>query len=300
MNNSIYHYTSSEAFVSMIHTNKSNSKELAFWASNVYYMNDTKEMTILYDELIKVLPKIEKDLGLSDNLFSGLLLSPDDIQGKLLGDKIKHLFYGCIFREVYVISFSDQGDSLPMWSMYGKNGNGLCLVFDKDKVNSFIDDYHQVKEVYYYLDKGPAYSYIKEKYKECYNEKEITDFLTEVLFDLSGRVKNSAYSAEQEYRIIDHVVNESDLKKHNVNLDLNNSQPTERPNFISEANVRAQNGLMIPYKEIKLPIDCLSAVIIGPSINQKLQREGLRILLKGTHLTEDDIILSDIPYRSIR
>ena len=263
-------------------------------------MNDTKEMTILYDELIKVLPKIENELGLSEKLFSEVLLSSDDIQRNLIGDRIKDLFYGCLFREVYVISFSDQVDSLPMWSMYGKNGNGLCLVFDKDKVNSYMDDYHQVKEVYYCLDKGPANSYIKEKYRECYNEKEITDFLTEVLFDLSGRVKNSAYSAEQEYRIIEHVVYENDLKKRNIYLDLNNSQTTERPNFISEAKVRAQNGLLIPYKEIKLPIECLSSVIVGPSINQKLQREGLRILLKGTHLTDDDIILSDIPYRVTR
>ncbi len=54
---------------------------------------------------------------------------------------------------------------------------------------------------------------------------------------------------------------------------------------------------MIPYKEIAIPMECLSSVIIGPSINQKLQHEGLRILLKGTHLKDEDIIMSDCPYR---
>ena len=72
-----------------------------------------------------------------------------------------------------------------------------------------------------------------------------------------------------------------------------------KSDYISGVKVRVQNGLMIPYVEIRLPIECLSSVIIGPSINQKLQREGLRILLAGTHLKDEDIVLSDIPYRNI-
>jgi Protein of unknown function (DUF2971). len=290
----------------MIHKNESNSKEFAFWASNVYYMNDTKEITILYDELIKILPKIENDLGLSDNLLSEIVFPDNFVEDKSAEDIIKSFFYECLYRHVYVISFSDQRDTLPMWSMYGKNGNGLCLVFDIDKVNNFLDNHHKVNRVYYSLDTKPVYDYLVEKYKRYYYEKDTSALLKKiglivsVFLGLSGKVKNSAYSFEQEYRIIENVIDEDDLSKWPIKLNEDNIQPIEKPNYVTGVKVRVQNGLMIPYVEIKLPIECLSAVIIGPSINQKLQREGLRILLAGTHLKDEDIILSDIPYRSIR
>ena len=303
--NYIYHYTSSEAFVSMMHTNESDSKELAFWASNVYYMNDTKEITILYDELIKILPKIEKDLGLKDNLLSEIALPENFVEDKSGEDVIKSFFYDCLYRHVYVISFADQGDTLPMWSLYGKNGNGLCLVFDKDKVNNFLDDYHKVNRVYYSLDTMPVYDYLVDKYRKYYYEKDTNPILKKIgliisaFLGLSGKVKNAAYSFEQEYRLIEFVIDEDDLKKWPIQLKEDNIQPVMRSDYISGVKVRVQNGLMIPYVEIRLPIECLSSVIIGPSINQKLQREGLRILLAGTHLKDENIVLSDIPYRSI-
>lgn len=126
MGNLLYHYTSADAFVSMLNHAKANSsKELAFWASNVYYMNDTKEMTIVFEELERVLPKIEEVLGITENAFSKIDFLRYIENNKVI-EVIKNFFYERIFREVYVISFSDQRDTLPMWSLYGSNGNGVC------------------------------------------------------------------------------------------------------------------------------------------------------------------------------
>lgn len=302
----VYHYTSADAFVGMFSKEDVNKvdKELIFWASSVYYMNDTSEMTVLYDELIKIMPKIEKALNLTDNLLSEVQSTFVLNNGVTVGDIIKELFYKCIFRNVYVISFSDQRDTLPMWSMYGKNGNGLCLVFDIDKLNSCLDINHKMKKVFYSLEDDEVWNNLKEKYK-WYYEKDYNvvdkwkDFISSVLLDLSGKVKDTNYDYEQEYRIIDHVVDMNDLNKWSVNLNTNEAIPSERPAYISEADVRVRNGLMIPYIKFRFPLECLSKVIVGPSINQELQKEGLRILLKETHLKEDDIILSDIPYREL-
>ena len=304
-NQYIYHYTSAEAFLGMIHSDDSIPKELSFWVSNVYYMNDTKEMTALYDELIKILPAIEKDLNLSGELFSITDFPEIKIENRAINfeDILRKFFFDCLFRDVFVLSFSDQKDTLPMWSLYGKNGNGLCLVFDKEEINKCVDERHRVKEVFYSLSENPAYAFLKDEYLKYYNEKG-TDiknkklgFIVSVLTALPGRVKNPAYAYENEFRIIDHIVDMGDLGKWNVIIDKNKTTPAERPQNISETKVRVQKGLMIPYKVFKLPIHCLSSVVIGPSVNQKLQCEGLRNLLKGTHLKDEDIIMSSIPYR---
>ena len=304
MGKQVYHYTSADAFVSMVNTGGGIHGELTFWASSVYYMNDTSEMSVLYGELIKIMPKIEEELNLSDNLLSGIQ-STSLLNNRLtIGGVVKDFFFLCFFRNVYVISFSDQRDTLPMWSMYGKNGNGLCLVFDMDKLNSFLDANHKMKDVVYSLDEGPVWDYLKEQYKYYYEEDtNIGDrwigFITSVLLELSGKVKNIKYDYEQEYRIIDHVIDMKDLLKWKSYLNMLDSKPSERPAYISEADVRVRDGLMIPYKKFTFPLECLSKVIIGPSTNQKLQKEALGVLLKGTHLKEDDFILSDIPYRNI-
>lgn len=302
----VYHYTSADAFVGMFSKEDVNKvdKELIFWASSVYYMNDTSEMTILYDELIKIMPKIEKELNLSDILLSEVQSTFFLNNGVTVGDTIKDLFYNCIFRNVYVISFSDKRDTLPMWSMYGKNGNGLCLVFDMEKLNSYLVINHKTKKVYYSLEDRNVWDYLKETYKSYYEEdSNVGDkwagFISSVLLEFSGRVKNKKYDYEQEYRIVDHVVDKNDLNKLSLNLNMNKAMPSEKPAYISEADVRVRNGLMVPYKEFKFPLECLSKVIVGPSKNQELQKEALRILLKGTHLKEDDIIMSDIPYREL-
>jgi len=304
MNKIVCHYTSSDAFVNMVNTGGGINGELTFWASSVYYMNDTSEMTVLYDELIKIMPKIEKELNLSDNLLSEIQSTSRLNNGLTIGDVVKDLFYRCIFRDVYAISFSDQIDTLPMWSMYGKNVNGLCLVFEMEKLNSNLNENHKLKEVYYSLEKGPAWDYLKEKYKYYYEEESNIGyrwigFITSVLLDLSGRVKNISYDYEQEYRIIDHVIDMNDLLKRQVNLNMIDPKPSEWPAYISEADLRVRDGLMIPYKKIKFPLEFLSKVIVGPSKNQTLQKEALRVLLKRTHLKEDDFILSNIPYRNL-
>lgn len=63
----IYHYTSIEAFDKMlINMKKEGTSNLMFWASNIHYMNDPHELEFIYDELIKVLPEIEREIGIKE------------------------------------------------------------------------------------------------------------------------------------------------------------------------------------------------------------------------------------------
>ena len=74
MEEKIYHYTSVEAFDSMLRKmSEKGSNELVFWASNIHYMNDPNELSFLYDELVKALPELENDLEIKESplLFLG-------------------------------------------------------------------------------------------------------------------------------------------------------------------------------------------------------------------------------------
>lgn len=58
-------------------------------------------------------------------------------------EKVKRTYISTFDRDWYlfIISFSSCRDTLPMWSMYGQNGKGLCLCFDKEENEETIDDW---------------------------------------------------------------------------------------------------------------------------------------------------------------
>ena len=65
-----------------------------------------------------------------------------------------------------------------------------------------------------------------------------------------------------------------------------------------EPDVRVKNGILIPYKEIQLPVACLTSVIVGPTNNSRLQCEAMKTLLKKAKVNIK-VISSSVPYRII-
>lgn len=105
--NSLYHYTSTEVLNIILQTS-------TFRASNIFYLNDSKEYTTGLeklknifadnDEYSKILKKMEKDDGKS---FPGL----------------------------YTISFSKEPDSLHQWITYAKE-SGVAIELDLELLNT--------------------------------------------------------------------------------------------------------------------------------------------------------------------
>ena len=143
--NDIFHYTSIDAFVQMLKMKtKTKASNLTFWASNVHYMNDPHEMDFLYGEINRVLPELEKEMGINEkdmpfSAFNFSNINSNGIKVELDND-FREIIYNIIYKNVYAISFSRKKDYLPMWSMYGNNGGGLCLQFNYDKLKSYIEN----------------------------------------------------------------------------------------------------------------------------------------------------------------
>lgn len=315
MDNSFCHYTSAEAFLSII--SHFENQELTFWASNVYYMNDPKEMVCLYEEIQRVLPKVEKDLGYAD-----MPLSKVQFPVRIEGDKILStekllfdLFYNRIYKNFYVMSFSNQIDTLPMWSLYGNNGGGICLVFDRERINKFLfvelngkrGDAKKLVDVIYNLEEDKTYRTIKELYMNIVNDKskKYNSFverklwlMIQVLTLFSGEVKDSAYEYEKEVRLIDHIIDKKDLL--DIPLpweDLKTTTTETIEEYIKRPQIRCKDGRLIPYKEFKLPVDALISIIVGPSTNIQQQINALKIALDNAKIENVAVIPSIVPYR---
>lgn len=106
----IYQYTNIDALFNgiILKEPKNEGAEICLWASNYLYMNDPSEIATGQEYVNKILKEY--------------LVEDDD--NNEIQDKMDDVDY-------YITSFSMTSDSLPMWGMYGKNGSGIALGFDR-------------------------------------------------------------------------------------------------------------------------------------------------------------------------
>lgn len=311
----IYHYTSIEAFDKMLKNMKeAGSSNLKFWASNIHYMNDPHELEFIYDELIKVLPEIEQEIGIKEFPFSSLF-SMNNNQGFTIDflKDIRDKVFNRIFRSAYAISFSKKKDYLPMWSLYGNNGGGLCLEFDYEALKKHIVSdaaslAKRVLELSYDIKDQSIWNSIISYYKYYHDVlseqdgnvdpiKQCREFTACVLLELAPYLKHPTYSYEEEVRLFYHVIIEGDADDIIAKADV---EPMDE--MVGKYNlpeVRVRNGLLVPYVEIEIPLDCIKAVIVGPTLYPQLQSEALRVLFRKTGVKDIRIEESEIPFRRL-
>lgn len=308
----LYHYTTVDVFVRMLKKMKKDGVDyLTFWASNVHYMNDPYELEFFYDELMRVMPMIEDELNITDFRFSAISIPKDNPMGIDIDRDLKEDVFEKIFRNAYAVSFSKHRDFLPMWSLYGNNGCGLCLEFDRFKLTEwfkseeikgiqFVDISYNVKDV-------EIWSSLKNIYRAYHDviddNKKGQDvftmrrtFIARALLEFSKRMKHSAYAYEGEMRLYDHIVYVGDADE--IIAKAGTTSVDWAYDKARDPDVREKNGVLIPYKKIKIPFSSLQSVIVGPTKNNKLQSNALDIFLRQMGL-KIDVIPSKVPYREL-
>ena len=63
--------------------------------------------------------------------------------------------------------------------------------------------------------------------------------------------------------------------------------------------VRVKNGSLIPYKELPIPVNFITGIIVGPTSNPNLQCEALKVFLKEMGLDRIEVRMSEVPFRDI-
>lgn len=242
----LYHYTTINALFDGIIVKKPLlNKEICLWATNCQYMNDPTEI----------------DVG---NIFNKELFQYDTYEA----DNIKD--------DSFIISLSQNVDFLPMWSMYGMNGSGIMIGFDRLMLEQ-TENTHLLR-IIYLTEKGKElFRKIKEEIYSLKKENEYDNeiFLLERFLRLSIFVgtKEPSYEYEQEARI--RVYNKSD----------------------SNIKYRLKGNLIVPYVEQYYPKSALKEIWIGPTNDMERATQSLQTYLDHIGFHEVEIKQSKVPYR---
>lgn len=274
----LYHYTSS-AVLKNILLNES------VWITKSDFMNDEEEIKYAVDFVEEV---VERH-GRLDSRIKNYMLEE-------LEERKKDYLFG----NIHIMSFSKDGDSLALWTTYGKEDGynikfsreffydmfNSCCNFVKEredvcsydfeiKVNKVIYDKKVQEEIINeildeidYLDRN----YMDERRKAGY-----IDILIGYIMDYVTFFKHPAYESEGEYRIVLIFENEDykyTLLKH-----------------------RIFKGAFIPYIEIRIDVSYIKEIKIGPRNSFNLTMNGLKSLISTYPNINARIKKSEIPLR---
>lgn len=306
----VYHYTSMNALLKLLESveTSSDKKSFVFRATNIFFLNDPQEFVYGQNVLMEVLNEIEYEKEINHNLRISSLFSRHTEKTekewlKILLDDIHDKN-----ASPYVISFSRNIDSLPMWLNYGDHGKGICLAFAEYRSRVLGSDFtpssiDEVKvEIYDSLGTYDV-NYDVESVKKEDNilrkqiEKIYDFYLNNVkmiqpneLFELqrgmlnafteviAPYIKSKEYEGEKEVRLAKTVLR-------------------DKGNTTKEINFRCNaKGNIVPYIDIEIPQEQLDYVSIGPLADKELSIKVIE-MMKNKFGLKFDVKESKVKYR---
>ncbi len=274
----LFHYTTTIGLLGI-----STSKKI--WATDIRYFNDPKEFQHTLDIIHLI---IEDFYKVSDD--------PKELEG-LAYDFIEYLRINLGRKwnpEVYVVSFTEEGDLLSQWRGYCPKG-GFSIGFDFDLLSQ-IAEIHDSDLLPCVYDPKIKKQIIQEllafnnkKYVEAKdgNKQHDSDQLMHTitnefiisLYAIAPMLKHESFKEEKEWRIV-----------------------SSRLRVQPEINFRASESKIIPYIEISL---CqveeevnFKSIYCGLDSANQLSKKAVMQLLRKNRLPEYAFKLSKTPYRS--
>lgn len=318
--NYIHHYTSVDGLYSIL-----EHQSLRF--SNIKYMNDSSEVTIGLQLFLEKIQKLTSKSSLKD--FSNIKF------------ELFEKFYKIFSEHIFVCSFSLAEDDLMMWNYYTKTKDGygfnikfdpyvffenivrknqelikyatlyygMVNYFDEEEYIDFASDPKFLKLLicfllFFYRDKKSKeirenildlFKLYRKAKNDRSNKNNISSFLfnndthkTE-LIDTMGIVrfiKNNSYRNEKEFRIV---------------ISLDNDEAVQKLKEAGIYKYRNQNGIFIPYLDIKFDIKDVLGIKISPTKPNNLVKESLEGFCSFCGIKNPKEIISDstIPSRYI-
>lgn len=239
-----YHYTTIDALVNGIIIEKPRKgKEVCLRATHSKFMNDP-------EELIK-----------GARLCAYIMEQNDP--SKTIEEHLKKIMG--MYDKYFLLSFSEDKDSLPLWNTYANKSTGVAIGFERQKSISLTD--LVVKCIYGVKD----FTETLDMYMNSERLKIGGYFL---IYTFPQRLKNEAFSYENEIRLI------GDFRKTPVKF-------------------REKNGYIIPYKEVFFAKEQIKSITLGPCQNMDNAEYSLRQFLNSRGFEHVEIKRSEIPYRNI-
>ncbi|MEJ1378146.1 MAG: DUF2971 domain-containing protein [Candidatus Sedimenticola sp. (ex Thyasira tokunagai)] len=235
---SLYHYTDLHAVHSIL-------KNKTIRLTDIRFLNDTEELrdglTTLEETLLN---SISTNLKYKENAVNAIQHSLINVESS--GNELEPLF---------VFSLSSTKDQLSQWRAYGSYAIG----FDRDRLlenvkilSPCIYDFNEkIQRSISEVEKAViVIAKEMEKYEGRLGPHGL-DSMIYLMYDAAS-FKHDGFNEERESRII---------------------MPADD---VSDTKYRPKNGMLIPYIEIELPLDCIKSIQIGPMANQELAYISMR------------------------
>ena len=261
----LFHYTNLDAMVKILETK-------SLWATNCEYLNDMFDVKHII------------------SIFNAMAIKPESF--KVIIEELKMITkdntYKKFLKETFIISFTEERDSVAMWKNYSRSGIIMVFnsspynkenkketikIFDKENKQKYFRAAKLLDKIIYdpmlmsdyilYLIKKITKN-IEEKRKTGQTNNSTANEIDNItkLLQLCLLYKNKSYSFENEIRMAFTIIDDNDIG----NIE----------------KYRIKNNLIIPYLDIsfeeneKLP---LKGVIFNPEQKDDMYEKSIRRLL---------------------
>lgn len=266
----LYHYTLHSGLLGII-------KNKNIWASSIHYLNDASEFSHAVD-LMKY--EISVYQGKASTKMVDFL------------NKAEKALQDIRTTNLFVCSFSENGDLLSQWRGYCPNGKGYSIGFNYSHLTQPMKKQHFKlgKCIYKQNEQTSIISAILNDTVSRFNDtiglypndketqKLINNFVKKVI-QVSPLIKNESFSEENEWRLISAPIATNDQR----------------------IKYREGKSMIIPYYDFQLADDgCnldIEEIYIGPTMHYELAAMSLVTFLKAQNVGYKSIRSSKIPYR---
>jgi hypothetical protein len=273
----LYHYTDPGGLLGIV-------KNRVLWASDVWFMNDTREGYYGNEVLRRVLDDFNPSSPVETEIHTRAMGLLNALESQ---DDVVRSYIACL---------SLAGDQLSQWRAYGWP-RGFSLGFDSQ----------QLRQVFPALPGIGTVTWRKVGYEPGVHESMFLGFLHDAITDAGRRPEGEAAAPYADQFILRAVLLAPAFKasafaeEKEVRLQIfTTSSADSKP----ELNFRAGAYGLTPYVEVPLAeagatiIPSLREVIVGPQPNQAEAARATRQLLARHEYTDVDVRLSNVPLRS--
>lgn len=274
-NERFYHYASVDAVNGILNHTEQKYK---MWASHLSFLNDSEEFDngkkLIFGSLNTFIRNIDNDQnGGCDDVKKEFSTCIKEFLGEAKKGKTDIIIDGeMIFnRNIYIICFCRESNSLNQWKYYGKD-SGIALEFNlKNCVYTGICSSNMEK----FFNVHP----LKVVYDDKEKKKIVMNILKQVYLDFIN--KEDEDRKRKLMRALGNIYGLCPLFKHHDFKDERECRLLFRPIYRDNNDdvrrlikYRKRNGILIPYMEIGMQAkdkkSLIESIKIGPGENQEL------------------------------
>lgn len=292
--NLLYYYCSMDTFASII-------KSKSVWLRSLSEMNDPSELIL-------------HNVNFAQQIFLHYQKAPFNIKyiDSENEEAMKVLLYPahCFFswganaihnNLFFAMCMSSQENSLSQWRMYADNGKGVCLGFDKCKIQEYIKDTpdYQLQQIEYFQDVNVvideicanALAQIKALH-DANDQSGLKDFMNTMLQQCMpewSKYKVYDYAEEHEIRLV--------YNKSTKSVPANADNTSIEGEFLSDINWTVRNGKIDLHTELNINDLGLKTITLGPANNNSKGILNIMLAKEGIDIPNSNLYKSAIPYR---